>query len=181
MLSQQHCFPPLSDDLVLRRIWPLLHRRVNISLLWRMRRVNRSWRENVAKSLEWAALEVVKIDTPGLVRYLEDRQECRPSLRERVEAELLSISVLLSEDLMDFVPQSRSVRAGADEFLETWGPVEDAPKLIWGAMRTSNPWSANEYVDSEIEESEESCVDEARNSSSEDSLRVYFPRHSLRV
>ena len=146
-----------------------------------MRRVNRSWRENVAKSLEWAALEVVRIDTPGLIRYLEDRQECHPSLRERVEAELLSISVLLSEDLMDFVPQSRNIRAGADEFLETWWPVEDASRLIWGAMRTSNPWSANEYVDSEIEESEESCVDEAWNSSSEDSLRVYFPRHSLRV
>ena len=34
--------PPLSDELVLERIWPLLHKRLNISLLWRLRRVNRS-------------------------------------------------------------------------------------------------------------------------------------------
>ena len=31
---------PLSDEIVLARIWPLLHQRVNISLLWRLQRVN---------------------------------------------------------------------------------------------------------------------------------------------
>jgi hypothetical protein len=34
--------PPLDDELVLRQIWPLLHKRVNVSLLWRMRRVSRA-------------------------------------------------------------------------------------------------------------------------------------------
>lgn len=94
--------PPLSDELVLERIWPLLHKRVNISLLWRLRRVNHAWKESVARSLEWTALEVVRVDIPGLIRYLEERRECRPPLRERVEDELRSISVMLSESLEDF-------------------------------------------------------------------------------
>ena len=36
--------PPLTDELVFSHNWPRLHRRVNISLLWRLRRVNRAWR-----------------------------------------------------------------------------------------------------------------------------------------
>ena len=34
--------PPLDDELVMSRIWPLMHKRVNVSLLWRLRRVNRA-------------------------------------------------------------------------------------------------------------------------------------------
>ena len=34
--------PPLSDELILTRIWPLLHWKVNVSLLWRLRKVNRA-------------------------------------------------------------------------------------------------------------------------------------------
>ena len=39
--------PPASDELVLTQIWPLLHWKVNISSLWRLRMVNRAWREGV--------------------------------------------------------------------------------------------------------------------------------------
>lgn len=113
--------PPLSDELVLERIWSLLHQRVNISLLWRLRRVNRAWRENVAKSLEWAALEVVRVDTLGFVWYLEERRERWPTLRERVEDELKSISVLLSEHLVDFAPQSVCLQSRADDFRKSEG------------------------------------------------------------
>lgn len=102
--------PPLSDRLVLERIWPLLHKRVNVSLLWRLRRVSRAWKRNVGVSLEWAALEVVRIDAPGLIRYLEERRERRPPLRERVEDELRAIKVLLSEPLSDFILQPVSLQ-----------------------------------------------------------------------
>lgn len=73
--------PPLSDDLVLARIWPRLHQGVNISLLWRLRRVNKAWREKVSTTVEWAALDMVRVDTPGLLQFLADRGEHRPSLR----------------------------------------------------------------------------------------------------
>ena len=59
--------PPLSDELVLSRIWPLMHQRVNVSLLWRLRRVNKAWKREVGDSLEWAALDIVRLDTPGLI------------------------------------------------------------------------------------------------------------------
>ena len=55
--------PPLSDEIVLTRIWPLLHREVNVSLLWRLRRVSRAWKGSVGTTLEWAAFEVVRVDS----------------------------------------------------------------------------------------------------------------------
>ena len=58
-VEERTLLPPLSDELVLRRIWPILHERVNVSLLWRLRRVNRAWREKVGTTVEWAALEMV--------------------------------------------------------------------------------------------------------------------------
>ena len=74
--------PPLDDELVVREIWPLLHKRVNVSLLWRMRRVNRAWRDRVGTTVEWTALEVVRVDAPGYLRYLAEHGERRPSLQE---------------------------------------------------------------------------------------------------
>lgn len=71
--------PLLNDEIVLTRIWPFLHRNVNVSLLWRLRKVNRAWKESVATTLEWAALEVVWVDTLGYVRYLQNRGERRAS------------------------------------------------------------------------------------------------------
>ena len=101
--------PPLSDELVLTRIWPLLHKRVNVSLIWRLRRVSRAWKKSVAMTLEWAAFEMVRIDSPGYIRFLKERRERCPSLQERVEDELRSITVLLSECLMEYSPQSERV------------------------------------------------------------------------
>ena len=62
--------PPLIDELVFGQIWPLLHKRVNVSLLWRLRRVNRSWKATVATTIEWASLEMVRVDSQGFLRNL---------------------------------------------------------------------------------------------------------------
>ena len=104
--------PPLSDEFVFSRIWPLLHQRVNISLLWRLRRVNKAWRGKVGTSLEWTALEMVRVDAPGLARYLAQKGERRPSLRERVESEIKSFVMLLDERLPEFLPQPASTPLG---------------------------------------------------------------------
>ena len=105
--------PPLNDDLVITRIWPLLHRRVNVSLIWRLRRVSRAWKRSISNTLEWSALEMVRIESPGYLRFLEDRRERRPSLQERVEDELKSIAVLLSKQLADYTlrPGGNKLRA----------------------------------------------------------------------
>jgi len=121
-LGRATLLPPLNDELVLSHIWPRLHRRVNISLLWRLRRVSRAWKEGVGTTREWAALEMVRLDRPGLAQYLVDHCECRPSLRDLVESEMESINFLLSECLEDFSVQSEvgSVEIVEDEDLGRW-------------------------------------------------------------
>ena len=69
-IGEAKLLPPLSDEIVLNRIWPFLHREVNVSLMWRLRRVSRAWKRSVGTTLEWAALEVVRVDSPGYVQYL---------------------------------------------------------------------------------------------------------------
>ena len=55
----------------------------------------------MSNSLEWAALEMVRVDSPGFLRYLRERRERRPSLQERVESERKLIAVLLAENLVE--------------------------------------------------------------------------------
>ena len=182
--------PPLSDEFVLSQIWPLLHRRVNISLLWRLRRVNKAWRGKVGTSIEWAALEMVRVDAPGLVRYLGRKGERCPGLRERVESEMNSFAILLGERLLEFTPSL--VSASLDE----GGPVEvvvgesmnrvlekkmtDIPSecvtcpcrwIDYGGFEEFQSRNRREYDWSEEEEIE------AYASSSEGSFRAYYPRH----
>lgn len=124
--------------------------------------MNRAWRENVAKSLEWAALEVVRVDTPGFVRYLEERRECRPSLRERVEDELKSISVLLSERLVDFALQLACLQSRTDGFRKgegTWSSLRSSTEFDCACMKTEIPCSGKFHSYSES----------------------LLPRHSVRV
>ena len=178
--------PPLSDRLVLERIWPLLHRKVNISLLWRLQRVNQAWRGKVAETLEWSALEVVRVDSPGLRLYLERLMERLPPLRERVEDELRAISLLLCESLADFTSQSHSLQARVDSgrrdggsCSSTGGRVEfRCPCQIIGYPC---PERVHYNSESEGEHSEEVELDGSWSSSSVSSLGVYFPRHSVRV
>lgn len=188
--------PPLSDDLVLARIWPRLHQGVNISLLWRLQRVNKAWREKVSTTVEWAALDMVRVDTPGLLQFLADRGEHRPSLRERVENELASFTVLLAEPLESFSNQSEVIQS-RDESLRSL-KEEKGRDVTKGISRRTEDKRSNGYytvcreIDSVYPEGSldnssddsyqgereeiETCV-----SSSASSLRVYYPRHSVRV
>ena len=182
--------PPLSDELVFLHIWPLLHQRVNVSLLWRLRRVNRAWKKKVGTTLEWAALEFVRIDSPGYLRFLRNRGERRPPLRERVERELQSLIVLLAEDLWDFSSPVRMLQSSPVGS----GPIErvEEPGLVRMTSETSSccPCTCRETVhtryasrqnidEGEVHWSEEEEI-EACSSSSGSSMRVYYPRHSLK-
>lgn len=111
--------PPLTDELVLTQIWPLLHQRVNVSLLWRLRRVNKAWRDKVSTTMEWAALEMVRVDSPGFLQFITERCERRPSLRERVESELKFFAILLAERLGESTARSELGEPGSDRL----GPV----------------------------------------------------------
>ena len=167
--------PPLSTELVLTRIWPLFHRKVNISLMWRLRRVSRAWRESVSTTLEWTALEFVRIDTPGYTQYLENRGENRPSLRERVEDELVSLQRLLSERLSDFSLRSELLLSEPSSYEED---IESSRNWSCDCADAGFPWQEDRCSGSESDcrQSDENC-----DSSSESSLRVYFPRHVMRI
>ena len=78
-------------------------------MLWRFIRVNRVWRKSVSTTLEWAALEMIQVDTPGFIRYLADHCERCPSLRKRVKNELYLIIVLLKELFVDFSTRSELI------------------------------------------------------------------------
>lgn len=185
-IEERTLLPPLSDELVLGRIWPFLHRRVDISLLWRLRRVNRAWRGKVAGSLEWAALEVVRVDTPGLTRYLEERQERRPPLRERVEDELRAITVLFSKNLAELSSQSAFLRVeiGASRTdAGTCSSTGDRVEFDRSNLEIGCPCCGEmyHYSGSESEQGEEVGLNESWSSTSESSLRVFFPCHTVRV
>ena len=195
-IEDRTLLPPLSDELVLRRIWPLLQKRVNVSLLWRLRRVNRAWKEKVGTTVEWAALEMVRVDSPGFLQLLSDRSEPRPALRERVESELTAFTVLLAEQLADFADQSESIQSGTGNI----GPFgggrrQHLTERISGEYHSEGthshcyPCGATRfaYYDgfsdkdrSDVDLSEEEEV-EAYASSMDSSMRVYYPRHLMRV
>lgn len=178
--------PPLSDELVVKRVWPLLHRKVDVSLLWRLRRVNRAWKSNVASSLEWAALEIVRVDAPGYLQYLRDRHERRPSLQERVEDELRSLSVLLSECLTDFSLQSEAARSRSQNFgkgdrnpSSIEDLVEAARDCVWIECPCVDRFSS--IFDRTCDYGEIDSEDEVCASTSDSSMSVLFPRHLQRT
>ena len=178
--------PPLSDEIVLNRIWPCLQRKVNISLLWRLRRVNKAWKESVGTTLEWTALEVVRVDTPGYIQYLRDRGERRASLRERVEDEVRAITRLLSERLEDYVLRSKRIRitqGGSGEGHRDWGSTGTSVQLADACM-WSRQFSCRDVCscdESSCDQDEEEGFEVESFSSSESSLRAYYPRHLVRT
>ena len=200
--------PPLSDEIVLERIWPLLHRKVNISLLWRLRRVNKAWREKVGGTVEWAALEMVRVDSPGFLKQIAERCEPRPSLRERVEWELEAFIVLLSERIVDYSEQMELSQSRVESFNPVEGEGErravrrsvskpKVEKLSSGSRGSGSRIRGNRYSSSasfvsvhvgkfqgrqwrEIGWSEEEEW-EAYASSTDESMKVYYPRHQIKV
>ena len=192
--SKGTLLPPLDDKLVLRRIWPLLHKRVNVSLLWRLRRVNRVWREKVGTTVEWAALEMVRLDSPGYLRYFADRSERQPSLHERVESELSAFTILLSEHLLSFASRSEMVLPRTDRLRAVEGErgrhldevgseeseSEDPFNYSCRKRRCAYHEGCTNRISIEFDRSEEEEV-KAYASSTDSSMRVYYPRHLVRI
>ena len=183
LIGRATLLPPLDDELVLTRIWPLLHRRVNVSLMWRLRRVSRDWKRSVALTLEWSALEVVRIDSPGYVRFLKERGERRPALQERVEDELRSIKALLSECLLDYSPRIERARSKAGVLSQR----EDGSNSTEDLFEVVCPceWKGFQYTDevefgSDSELSGRGEIEEESVVSTDSSQRVHYPRHQLR-
>ena len=136
--------PPLSDEFLFAHIWPRLHQRVNISLLWRLRRVNRAWKSGVETTREWAALELVCIDSPGFIKYLVDHRECRPSLRKQVESELESINFLFTECLEDYAVRSETEDVAESDDFDRWSSSTssvDGPDYLF--LRSDYPKRRN--------------------------------------
>ena len=192
LIGEATLLPPLSDELVLSQIWPLLHKRVNVSLLWRLRKLNRAWKKKVGTTLEWAALEFVRIDSPGFLRLLEKRGEHRPSLRERVESELDSPVVLLAENLSEFssqVGKAQSVVVSPEpiEGVGESGSVRmnfeaevNSTARCHSCICRETCYTGRQSIDGGgIDWSEEEEI-ETCSSFSGSSLRVYYPRHSLK-
>ncbi|KAL2652777.1 hypothetical protein R1flu_020905 [Riccia fluitans] len=70
--------PQLPNDVVESEIWPrLTHTPV---LLWNLRRVNRAWRNLVGSSVQWSALELVRINDPSYRHLSVGRRETISSL-----------------------------------------------------------------------------------------------------
>ena len=185
--------PPLSDELVLERVWPHLHKRVNISVLWRLRRVNRAWKVKVGTTLEWAALEMVRLDSPGFLRLVADRCEPRPSLRERVEREMESFSVLLAEHLEDFVGQPSSEQSRGVCREPAWRKEEFYPSEKLASKSEIERLSSCRGCDAATCVAQEEMLNRGRRefnwseeelescaSSTDESMRVYYPRHRMR-
>lgn len=82
---------------------------------------------------------MVRVDTPGYVRYLEDHCEHRPSLQERVEDELKSILVLLSKHLADYTSHSKRIQSKSDSYKKDegdWSSTGDSVDAICACMWT---------------------------------------------
>ena len=128
--------------------------------------------------MEWAALEIVRVDAPGLTRYLEQRHERRPPLRERVEDELRAITVLISENLAELSSQD----VGRNE-AGACSSAEDKDEFDRSFLEFGCPCCEEvfHYSGSESEQSEEVERSGSWSSASERSLKVFYPRHSVRV
>ena len=78
----------LSDAIVREHIWTKLKLPPSISLIYRLRRVSKSWRELINSNIEWVALEFIRRDASGY-HVCSARHYCRILSRyERLLAEI---------------------------------------------------------------------------------------------
>lgn len=144
--------------------------------------MSKAWKESVGTTLEWTALEVVRVDTPGYIQYLRGRGERRASLRERVEDESRAITRLLSERLEDYVLRPERIRVtqgGFGEDRRDWSSTETSVQLANACMWTRQFCCRNvcSCDESSCDQDEEEGFEVESISSSESSLRAYYPRH----
>ncbi|KAL3695372.1 hypothetical protein R1sor_009448 [Riccia sorocarpa] len=83
--TPQHLIPVLPDDLVRVEVWRHIPRMP--PMLWVLRRVSVEWRDFVSSSLEWAALETIRVDRHYL-RRVQTLGGRRQSLYEVFAAQL---------------------------------------------------------------------------------------------
>lgn len=106
--------------------------------------------------------------------------------RERVEDELRAITVLFSENLAELSSQSAFLRVeiGASRTdAGTCSSTGDRVEFDRSNLEIGCPCCGEmyHYSGSESEQGEEVGLNESWSSTSESSLRVFFPRHTVRV
>ena len=94
--------PLMPNADVERILWPYLQSSPDPSLLWRLRTVNRGWRKFVTTTLEWNALEVLRLDQSSYNCYVRRSGRRRASLTEQLRTEISNLRFLLSKDLSSF-------------------------------------------------------------------------------
>ncbi|KAG0608778.1 hypothetical protein M758_8G131700 [Ceratodon purpureus] len=94
----------MPDHIVQEVVWPVMAR--SPELLFRLRCVNRRWRYTVDSSIEWRALELVLIDTPGLLIATPEGLDSAPTVQSLATA-LYHLRFVLSEDMKEIETRVR--------------------------------------------------------------------------
>lgn len=115
--------PMLPDEVIHDHLWHALNCPPSISLLRRLRGLNRAWRDYLGTTLEWTALEFTRMDTPGYARFIARHQQTTgQQLRystqgERFKMEIGHFRAVLEEPL--FPVHDLQWCIGSDRDLET--------------------------------------------------------------
>lgn len=75
---------PVPDVMLEQLIWPKLNSHASPSLLWHFRRINRLWKSFVARTIEWQALEIVRVDHHSYLITVAETDVERRSLTTRL-------------------------------------------------------------------------------------------------
>jgi hypothetical protein len=95
--------PGLPDEFIRRVLWPnFLTVPLRTEDLVRFRVVSKSWHRFVCSTLEWQALEFVRIDTPGYLRATHLGLQPRATINSRLGFEFKCFLFLLSEPMDRF-------------------------------------------------------------------------------
>lgn len=106
-LEHSSILPPLPDIIVIKVLWPKLNDPPSISLLYRLRRVNKTWMRLISGTVEWSALEFVKLDNTGYLQSIRRFGKPRLSRNTRLRAEIHCFRRLLHENLILYERNNR--------------------------------------------------------------------------
>jgi hypothetical protein len=140
---------------------------------------------------------MVRVDSPGFLQFITERCERRPALRERVESELKFFAILLVERLGESTARSELGEPGSDRL----GPVRSresreqkkpVSEELEAEVSSSNCHVCRkvEFVylreilgrgSEESDRSEDEGIETYSASSSDSSMRIWYPHLSMRV
>lgn len=105
------CLIPLLPDVVVReQIWSALMSPPSVPLLLRLRHVSKSWDSFVVTTVEWNVWTLVRLDSPGYLRYYAaDRVSYRP-FSQRFNFEIANFRFLVTEDMEEIAYRLRYLR-----------------------------------------------------------------------